>query len=270
MNLRLFVQVLSIEVRKLMSYRTDFWLSSVVGFLAHFGVAYFLWRAIFRESDQTVIAGYSFDGMVLYYVMVILVGKMVRGSDHMADISQDIYEGSLSRYIVYPTSYFQFKYAQNVGLMAPALVQLAIFSVAYALVLPFPAEVHITPLSIGMTVISVSIANLLWYVHQLPVQAVAFWADNVWSLVVMFRFVANLVGGAALPLALFPEWAQRLLVFLPFRYLFDFPVSTLTGRIGVDEWLLGVGVASTWIVMLGLVTRLVWRRGMLSYTGVGI
>ena len=172
--------------------------------------------------------------------------------------------------MVYPTSYFQFKYAQHVGLMAPALVQLAIFSIAYALVLPFPAEVQITPQSICMTVISVAVANLLWYVHHLPVQAVAFWADNVWSLVVMFRFMANLGGGAALPLALFPEWAQRVLVFLPFRYFFDFPVNTLTGRIGGVEWLLGIAVASAWIATLALVTRFVWRRGMFSYTGVGI
>ena len=39
-------------------------------------------------------------------------------------------------------------------------------------------------------------------------KAVAFWADNVWSLMVTQRFVSALLGGAMLPLAVFPESAQ--------------------------------------------------------------
>lgn len=269
MTPRLFFQVFSIECRKLMSYRADFWINAVIGFVAQFGVMYFLWKAIFGDSNTT-IGGYTFEGMVLYYLLVILIGNLVRGSAHIADISQDIYEGGLSRYIVYPTSYFGFKYAQHLGLMVPALVQLALFGILYLLVLDVPPEAHITPLTITMAAVSTLIANLLFYTLMAPLQAVAFWADNVWSLVVMMRFITGLLGGAMLPLSLFPDWLQPIFVALPFRYLFDFPVNTLIGRVPLEGWAMGATISLAWWLVIAGITRLVWRRGMFSYTGVGI
>jgi ABC-2 type transport system permease protein len=195
---------------------------------------------------------------------------MVRGADHIADVSQDIYDGGLSRYLVYPTSYFRFKYAQHVGLMVPALVQVVLFVVFYVVLFTQPAEARVTPASVLMAAGSVALANVLFYVLHMPIQMVAFWADNVWSLVVMLRFAASLLGGAMLPLALFPAWSQRLLAWLPFRYLFDFPVNTLIGRVTPGEWLANVAVALLWVTLVSGATLVVWRRGVRSYTGVGI
>ncbi|MFT4543210.1 MAG: ABC-2 type transport system permease protein [Planctomycetota bacterium] len=270
MTPRLFLHAFSTEARKWMSYRADFWLTAVFAFVAHFGVAYCLWRAIFDGAQHAEVAGYSFDHMLLYYVLAILFGKLVRGSDRMADVAQDIYEGSLSRYLVYPTSYFGFKYAQHLGQLVPAGVQLGVLAILYTFILPFPQEVTIGAVNIAMACGSILVANLLFYSMSVPLQAVAFWADNVWSLVVMMRFVTGLLGGAMLPLALFPEWAQEWLLWLPFRYLYDFPIAVLTGQVTLGRWLLGIALGLTWIALIGAVTRIVWRRGMLAYSGVGI
>ena len=106
---RLFLQIASMEARRRMSYRVDFWLSALVGFAAQFGVVYFLWQAMFEESGSTVMGGYTFDSMIFYYVVIFLFGKIVRGVEFDNHISQDIYEGGLNRYLVFPTSYFAFK-----------------------------------------------------------------------------------------------------------------------------------------------------------------
>ena len=54
---RLLWRVTSLEARTHMSYRVDFWLNAVVGFVADFGVVYFLWMAVFRESGFAADAG---------------------------------------------------------------------------------------------------------------------------------------------------------------------------------------------------------------------
>ncbi len=270
MSPRLFGRIFSLEVRKQMSYRLDFWINALFGFVIYFGVVYYLWEAIYRESGTQRIGGYSFQGMTLYYVLVILVGRLVRGAEHVGEVAQDIYEGGLSRYIVYPTSYFPFKYAQHLGLIVPGLIQVGLFTLLYLLVLPFPAEIRITPLQVLMALGSVGLANLLYYSLLFPLQIVAFWADNVWSLMVMIRFTSSLLGGAMLPLTLFPDWSRPALNMLPFRYLYDFPVSTLLGQIGPAQWASGMATGLVWIAVIHLCARLLWRRGMLSYTGVGI
>jgi ABC-2 type transport system permease protein len=270
MTARLFAQVASVEARKLMSYRADFWINAVAAFVVEATVAWALWSAIFAESGEASIGGFSRRGMVLYYVLALSLGKLIRGEDRQSTIARDIYEGSLTRYLLFPGGYFAFKYAEHLGNLLPALVQLALFGTTAALLFD-PREVGvITPGSVARAALAVALGNLLAFLMAYLLEAVAFWADNVWSLSVMLRFAGNLLGGQLLPLNLFPDWAQAVLAALPFRYLFYFPVMTLAGRIPAGEWLAGMAVGLLWCALLGVAARAVWRQGYLAYTGVGI
>lgn len=266
----LFLRILSIETRKNMSYRADFWIDALASFVVEITVAYFLWQAIFAESGREIIGGFGFEGMVFYYVMVLLTGKIVRGDARKAEIARDIYEGTLTRYLVLPGSYVAFKYAERLGNLFPALVQVLGFGGLAAWLLDVRAVGTITPGSTARAAAALVVGSLTAFLMSYLIESVAFWADNVWSLNVMLRFVAGLAGGQLLPLALFPGWAQTLVELLPFRFLFSFPVLTLIGRIEPAEWLLGMGVGLFWIGALYLAASLAWRRGYEAYTGVGI
>lgn len=270
MRARLFARVFILQALKLMSYRVDFWLTSFVTVGVELLIVYVLWTAIFRETGLTEIGGYTLGGMIAYYLLVLLAGKLVRGTERDYTIAADIYEGSLTRYLLYPFPYYGFKYAEHLGNLLPGLLQLALFGGTALLVLPVSVEHEVGPATIAMAVVSIAVANLLNFLMVYPLQLVAFWADNVWSLSVMLRFVVALLGGQLLPLTLFPEWAQRGLAVLPFQYLYYFPVSTLLGSVGVEEWAAGLAVALGWCALIGLATRAVWRRGLRTYTGVGI
>jgi ABC-2 type transport system permease protein len=266
---RLFWHVVSLEARTRMTYRVDFWITATVGFLTEFGVLAFVWMAMFRESGATTLGGYDLPAMMLYYGCVVLIAKVVRGPE-FTSLSQDVYEGGLNRYLVFPTSYVGFKYAQHLGSLAPVLLQAALFGVWFPLVLDVPADLHLTPARLGMAVAAALAANLLYFVMALPLQAVAFWADNVWSLAVSLRLVAGLLGGVLLPLALYPEWVQPLLRALPFRWLFDFPLAALFGRLSPLDFAGGLAATLAWTAAFTLLGRAVWRRGDRQYTGIGI
>lgn len=279
MNPRLFGTVVSLETRKLMSYRADFWLNTTVAFVIELTVAYFLWRAIFganaagdttAETTVTTIGGFTFQGMMVYYVAALLLGRLVRGQERGDAMSLDIYDGGLTRYLIYPSSYIAFKYAGHLGQLLPAILQLIGFGVVAAFVLALPANLGITAGTVAMTLGSVAIANLLAFLLRYPLAAVAFWADNVWALHAMLRFVGTLLGGLMIPLSLFPGWAQDVLQWLPFAHLFYEPVQTLLGQRSVGQWLEGIGIAVGWCIALATFGGVVWRRGYLRYTGVGI
>lgn len=265
----LFSRILSLESRKLMSYRLDFWLNVVVSFFTQLAVAYFLWLAIFEHTEAETIGGFTFEGMVLYYVLVILLGRIVRGQERDLTVSQDIYEGTLTKYLLYPTDYFGFKYAAHLGDLVPGVIQLALFGLLSVTLLDL-TELAVTPARLAMTAVLVALANLLAFLLRFGVMLVAFWADNVWSLNVMLRFTSELLGGLMLPLSLFPQWAQDILAWTPFPYLFYVPVMTLLGEVGPAEWLQAVAVSALWSVVTACLGLVVWRRGTLAYTGVGI
>lgn len=270
MRVPLFLRVVSLEARTRMSYRVDFWLNAVVAFAAQLGVLWFLWAAIFAGSGEAAIGGYTLQGMVVYYLAAILLGKMIRGREFETFIAQDIYEGGLNRYLVFPARYFPFKYAQHIGRMAPQAVQVLLFTILVLFVVDLPPEMRPTLPAVARTLVAVALANLLHFVLSFPVQCVAFWADNVWSLEVAKRLVVTLLGGAMVPLTVFPHRAQEVLYVLPFRLFADVPVRTLLGEIGTREWAFHMVSGLAWCVWFGLVARLVWGRGSLQYTGIGM
>ena len=112
--------VFSLELRKAFSYRSDFWANFVGVVLTELGVAYFLWRAIFAVRQVDSIGGYTFRGMVLYYLLVPLFTRLMRGNEQ-GYMSNDIYDGSLSRYLVYPVSFLGSKYLSHLSEAAIAL-----------------------------------------------------------------------------------------------------------------------------------------------------
>ncbi len=270
MRAGLFTRVVSLEARKQMSYRVDFWINAVMGFVAELTIAYFLWAAIFQARGADRIGGFTFEGMALYYVAAILLAKLVRGQSKDLTIARDIYEGSLTRYLIYPCSYVLFKYAEHLGSLVPALLQTLVFGVMALFWMQIPGDVQIDSLSVAMALTLVVVANMLAFLLRFPIQGVAFWADNVWSLNVMLRLATELLGGLLLPLSLFPPAAQAFLAWLPFPYFFYVPVQTLFGRVSVGEWLAALGVMSVWCVVIGAIGAMVWRRGHRVYTGVGI
>jgi ABC-2 type transport system permease protein len=250
-----------------MSYRVDFWLNALVAFLAELGVSWFIVAALFAASGQPLLGGLDRHAMLVYYIAVILVGKIVRSMDMEHAIAGDIYDGSLSRYLLYPVGFATFKYAQQLGALVPSILQLVLFGAWVPFALGLPETVSVA--SIAMGVAAIALANLLHFLVLYPIQLVAFWADNVWSLMVAHRIVAGLLGGALLPLALFPAWSKPVLAALPFPYMFAFPVDALLGRLPPLAWAQGMAVALAWCAAMSVLAVLVWRRGTLQYSGVG-
>jgi ABC-2 type transport system permease protein len=268
-SLRLALQVLSIELRRAMTYRFEFWFRFLGVLFANVAIAYYLWKAIFAQTGAAEIQGYTFPAMVLYYVLVPLTQNITR-SHEASFISNEIYTGTLTRYLVFPMSFFVYKYASTLANALIGLIQLGVVLALYAFFAGIPPELHLTPASVATGVAAALLASVLNFYVVSCLEMIAFWADNIWSLNVMLMFMIRLCGGAMLPLALFPEFIQRVLPWTPFPYLISFPILTLMGRVAPAEWAAGMGTVCVWILAFAAVQQIVWKRGSLHYSGVGI
>jgi ABC-2 type transport system permease protein len=257
------------EVRKALSYRVDFWVQFLGGLLAQVAVAYFLWKAMYGFNGAGEIGGYSFAGMMVYSVLAPLVMRVVRGVE-TGLISEEIYEGTLTRYLIYPVSLFGYKLISYVANSALYFIQAAVVFGLLLLVYGTPADFNISPVNVLISLVVICAAMYLHFVLVMSLEMVAFWADNVWSLVVILRFLSNLLGGALIPLSLFP--AQLLLFndFLPFGVMVSFPIRVLLGQADGREYLVGALGLLGWSAIFTATVALLWHRGRYRYTGVGI
>ncbi|MEM8885691.1 MAG: ABC-2 family transporter protein [Planctomycetota bacterium] len=270
MTPRLFLQIVSLEARTKFSYRVDFWINTVVGFSVELFVAWFLWKAVFEASGAELIGGRTFPQMVVYVIAAVLLGKFAIGRDFEGTISGDIYEGGLNRYLLFPANYVGVKYAQQLGRMVPLVVQVLLFGAFVVPLLGVAGEFKLSFGSVAMAMVALAVSNLLNFLMVFPLQATAFWADNVWSLMVAQRIVGSILGGFLLPLSVFPDAMRTTLEYLPWRFFYDFPARVMLGEIGFAEWLPGMALALGWCVVFRFLGRAVWNRGLYQYSGVGI
>lgn len=261
--------IFKMEVRSILAYRVSFWINFLGTCLGHLGLSYFLWSAIYQGTVGKIIGGMNFQMMILYSFLAPMTIKTIMGLQ-MLDISQDIYTGGLNKFIIYPVHYFQVKWIQQMTHTLSRLTQLLITFLLYLIVIKMPDGFHIKAINVFLFFINVLISSTLFFVMEALMELTAFWAENVWSLSVLLRFLLNFFGGAWLSLSLFPDWSQHMLTLLPFRGMIYTPVKLLMGEIGFSEWLQVQLISMTWILIITLVVVLVWRKGRLIYTGVGI
>jgi ABC-2 type transport system permease protein len=259
----------SLEIRKVLSYRVDFWINFLGAVLTELAIAYFLWRAVFESQGATQISGYSFKSMILYYVLVALVRRTVMAIDQGA-ISFEIYDGSLNRYLVYPVSLFSYKYVSWMANAFVTYVQLLLSLALFIAVFGIPADRHVTLEGLVMGTVSLWAASSMYYLLSMLFEMVAFWAENVWSLLVMLRFTVALLGGALIPIALFPKWSMRILKALPFEHMVSSPIRAFMGELSWADLSMSLAILGIWSVLIGATLAWIWRRGTLKYSGVGI
>jgi len=259
----------SLEIRKVLSYRVDFWINFLGAVVTEMAIAYFLWKAVFevRHSDQ--IGGYSFKAMLLYYILVALARRTVMAFDH-GILSMEIYDGSLNRYLVYPVSLFSYKYVSWIANAFVTYVQLLVSMAIFVAAFGVPMDRHLSFESIALGTVALWAASSVYYLFSMLFEMVAFWAESVWSLLVMLRFTVALLGGALIPIALFPDWSKGAMRWLPFQHLVSLPVRTIMGEVGLAELSSSLGVLLFWGVVISAALAWVWRRGTLKYSGVGI
>lgn len=261
------------ELKRSISYRVEFWIGLLGNIGSQFAVAFFLWRSIYAERGATLLQGFSFGTLMTYYLLSPLVERVIQGGD-FGTISRDIYDGGLNKYLVYPVSFFGAKWMSHLAHSAFAAIQLTVV----LLVLFGPWSFHsgedgsggIDLPRLACAALLIGLSILVQFSMTACLELLAFWADNVWSLNIMMRMIMGLTGGALLPLTFFPEALAQGFRYLPFQCYIDLPVRLLLGRANVGEAFAGMGVAAIWALCLWAAAHLLWRRGLLRYSGAGM
>lgn len=257
------------ELKRKIAYRVDFWISFGLIIAIELIVAYALWSAIYQANAATSIAGYSFKAMMLYYLIAAFVVYLTRAVD-LGFLAEDIYKGTLTKYLLYPVSPFGYKFATYLAGGSVYLVQLLIAYAAFIFIFGVPSDLSIGASSFIFGVLASFFALIALFLLSLIIEMAAFWAEFIWALVIMMRFILSLLGGELLPLALFPDWAQSLLSYTPFPYVISFPILCFLGKVPAQSFLFGILVLTLWSALIWFIMLAIWKRGCKHYTGVGI
>lgn len=260
--------VVSMELRKILAYRTDFWVTFLGQIVVQVTIAHALWSEIFKFQQTDTLQGFNLTQITLYYLCVN-VGMKILSGQNVGFLATEIYDGSFSRYLIYPLSFFQYKTLTFITHSLFYAIQLFLLvNIFNILFVPELFTISsVVNLIMGMTLFLVS--ALAYLSFAMFIEMIALWADNIWSLMVMLRFFATFMGGGLIPLTFFPEWARSILFWTPFPYLIELPARTILGKTTFSEILSGLGIILTWIILGQFFVKMLWVKGQKQYTGVG-
>lgn len=258
--------VLAMELRKILAYRSDFWVTFIGQTALQLLIATSLWKSIFETQGSTELQGYTLPMLTLYYLLVPIGTRILLG-ENVGFISREIYDGSFSRYLIYPLSHFQYKTVTYLTYSVFYSVQLILM---YALFHFFYAETAPSLLNLFSGVALFLLGSVAFMSLAMSIEFISLWADNIWSLMVMLRFFTAFFGGGFIPLAFFPAWSLPILKWMPFPYLVALPVRTIMGITTNEEILQGIILLIAWTVIFQVVARLIWARGQKHFHGVGV
>ncbi len=268
-----YLKMLKISLQNTFIYRQNYIVSSLINILSIL-IVIFLWKSIYTINNNSIKA-YSMASMILYIFIVNTVFEVVNTSAISSKVSNDIRLGTLSNYLMRPMSYLLFQFADTCGAklakLPMILVLNGVFGVFFFMAYDIVGKTGfaITGGSVLLFTVFILLSFLWNYLFDYLLGVIGFWMDNPWILFYLKRQILPLVCGLLIPIDLFPNVIKNVLEVLPFQFYVYFPYKVLIGSVTLQQYMNNMLFFMAWIVGIGLVAQIVWKKSLKKYTAVG-
>lgn len=263
-----YVAIFKLTWIERMAYRVNFFMEVLSGILTSL-IVILLWMAIYRNSGQQIIGGYSLAEMVTYLLGGGLINSFILSTAENPETSQNIQDGTLSTFLIKPLSPYGVWFTRDLGTKA---FYLFLGLMGYLVVGFFFRDYLLTVSSFKyffLFILALVLSSLLQFFLFEALSLLSFWVENTYGLRFTMRVIMEVIGGAIIPLSFFPELLQKLFQFLPFPFMIYLPMKIYLGKIAFPEIWMEFLKEGAWIMALGILNLIIWKRGIRQYVAMG-
>jgi ABC-2 type transport system permease protein len=267
--LRKYRNIFRVSLIERMAYRGDFLLGTFLRFFPLI-TTILLWQAIYTGSGRDRLAdGWTLRQMVSY-LLLIHISRMFSSMPGLSGgIAHDIRDGQLKKYLLQPLDLIGYLLAYRAAhkaayIVTSALPYAALFALCSGYFDGFP-----DPLIFLGYLASLLLAFVVGFFFEAAMGMVGFWFLEVSSLLWVVNTLTFFVSGQMFPLELLGHPWDTLLKALPFQYLAYFPATVFLGKVRGDELVRGLLIAAGWAVVMIVLSRWLYNRGLRRYSAYG-
>jgi ABC-2 type transport system permease protein len=263
-----FIEAVRQHMKVFMRYKSSYLITLVlIPLLMLINIS--LFKSIYSFNQTVSIKGYTLEQMVWYYTTVNFVFVFIWNFTHTR-ISEKILSGDLVIDLLRPISLFRSELAHAVALrLVGILLEFVPNIFLYSLII-FPS--FITPLSLIRFFIIIIFAFVLYYMISFLIGLLAFIVKNNMTVIALKEVVITALGGVFIPLEFLPGGLNRVLDFLPFKYIFYWPIQVFLNKGNTGDWRFFfeiVGVQIIWSLFFYILCRLLWKRVVKQFCAAG-
>jgi len=267
--MRKYWHVINIGIQNTLVYRFNFLARATMGLIPLTAVI-FLWRTIYEgKAAASEVAGYTLAQMISYYLVVTLVDMLTAVAEDDWMIAADIKDGNISQFLVKPIDYLTYRlslfFSGRIIYTAVAMIPVALFIIYMRKYFVLPPDA----MAWCGFLVSLVLTGLSQFLLSFTMALLAFWVLEISSFSFILLALERLASGQMFPLDILPHGFAQLLMWTPFPYGVFFPVSIYMGKVTGTALVQGLFIQIMWVAATYALARMVWGRGLKTYTVVG-
>lgn len=261
MAVKKYLSLALCSMQNTIAYRLSFILSFLGNFVTLIAM-FFLWQAIY--TGQTELAGFSWEQMKAYLLVTFFVNAMLSYYSE-SRITDKVLDGTVAMDLLKPLDFQKARLAESLG----SCVLEGLLSVVLISVLAFAAFGIALP-NDGMTIFLFMISMLSSIFVKFGIiyctALICFYTTSGLGVIWARMAVTNLLSGALVPLAFFPEWLHGLAMVLPFQGIVNTPTTIFLGMHSTEQALGLIALQWFWIIALWLLGKWMWSWAVRQIT----
>jgi len=264
-----YLKVIEVGMQNNFVYRYNFFIQTVFQFVPLI-TTILLWSAAYEgKTANATIADYTLTKMIGYYLLAMIASNVVGNWWQDFQISEEIRNGQLNKYLLKPVSYLGYRLSlvlsNKIVYISVVTIPLTIGLFFFRYYFPAPAN----PLFLFLFIISLLLTLVMNFLLSFCIGLISFWMLEVSTLFFIFYGLQYFLSGGLFPLDLLPEPIYAVMKLLPFYYQAFFPVSMYMGKFTTQEIVQAMLIQFLWVIIIYLIAKLLWYRGLKRYSAAG-
>ncbi|SKA62747.1 ABC-2 family transporter protein [Eubacterium uniforme] len=234
--------------------------------LIYLTLIYFLWKSIYKSAGTDMVNGMTFNDTMIYLVLATALFNFLE-MFIVWDMSRSIQSGEIILKLLKPIKFKPYMFWSYFG------CNIVTFFLSF-----LPTFIIINIITNGAIKLS---SNLLLFIPTVVmaliinfnidmfVSTICLYTESTWGINIVKESIVLLLSGATIPIAFFPKPLKDIVIYLPFKAIYDTPLNVLlmkdgfTINSGVEKMLL---IQLFWCVFLSVIGNIFWKVSIRKIT----
>ena len=234
--------------------------------LIYLVLVYYLWKAIYASSGVDVVNGMTFTDTMIYLILATSLFNFLE-MFIVWDMSRSIQSGKIILDLLKPMKFRMYTFWSYSGSHVVSFIMT--FIPTFIVVMIITKGAIPVGLNLVYFLIATVFALIVNFNIEMIVATICLYTESTWGINIVKETIVLLLSGASIPLAFFPEKLRTVVDYMPFRAVYDIPLTILLEKNGSDtlQGLLPMfGFQLLWIVILTAAGTLFWNYSVKKIT----
>lgn len=245
--------------QKQITYKVEYFVGLVNGFLYIF-IFTSLWNSIYAMySNDMLDTAFTQNSIISYAIFSIVIKISFTMDDQI--ITRKVRTGSLITDLIKPINYFCLTLSECIGQTIFHAIARALPILIFSLMV-FDVTMPERFANYALLFLSGTLGYFILFMINYLIGLLAFWFIETFSFQLMKYGMYALFSGGIIPIDFFPEGAQKIITYMPFKYILYIPTCIFLGRFDTPEVREAIISQAVWAVILFALSTLAWHRAM--------